>query len=278
MNKVKILLVSALLLLGVCLSTQAQVPTASPILTFTSPVRLWPTNTNSMLWNTWSTVWNDVGVEVGSAGSTSYLTLALRGKTDPSDMSTNITITRSYYATNGTPLYPNYRNITETNIYTNEIGSPNGGFFVFRMNPATKTLISQLPVFSDTGKSGYEGGGAGNITNAVGYGYRTFRIVTNTEVQTRTESVWTGTTNTNVSIVTTNKHISTDWSLRNDRIIFTTNNGTSWSPLLSFSASSSTNGYINCDGVGVREMSNNFLGVISRSGTNFIVNVYRISQ
>lgn len=242
---------------------QAQVPAPVNILTFTSPVRLIPTNTNSGS-EPWQQYNGYPQVRVSSIGSARYLILTLDGQTDGRDITTNITITRNYTATN------RFTVVRTTNLSTN-VWVPSGGVFVFPMNPTTRLLTSTRPIQISTNFSSYYAGGLWNLTN--GYGLSYYSAVLRSTTNITTNYAWPDGV-TSISFPTTNISTYLDrWGFPNSVLVYTTNSGSSWVTNSAFG--SGIPGFLSESSEGNHDLTNNYHAVLSRTGTNFIVRVFR---
>jgi len=266
----RIALFVAILLLCFPAVTTAQVPTYTNILTFTSPVRLLPTNP-SVSYGYYGSPYGGAQVQVSSIGQARYLILTLNGYKDGLDIATNISYSRNY-----NQFGSNYVLEAFTNILTN-LTIPSGGVFVFPMNPTNKSVTSQTPVFKLTNSSGMNSAyGVWNITNGFGLAFSTSILRTNYTTQGNNGGWYN--TNTgqyvNVSYTTTNKYIFVDRWVQQSVLLYTTNSGSTW--ITNSSLMSGSPGYITDSGEGNHDLTNNYQAVLSQSNTNFIVKVYRI--
>jgi hypothetical protein len=208
--------------------SHAQVPTYINILTFTSPVRLVPTNTSLSGQGGGSATMGSQqayrpSIQVSSIGSARYLILALNGQTDGLDIQKEIFNSRNY---DGITL--KYTLETQTNFYTNFF-IPSGGVFVFPMNPVTKNLTSQTPVFKFTNSSGWNSvSGVWNVTNGFRLAYSTSTWRTNTNIWTMVGPVISRESVTPDSYMVTNKLIFLDRYVPKSVTVYTTNGGVAW--------------------------------------------------
>jgi hypothetical protein len=209
-------------------------------------------------------------IQVSSIGSARYLILALNGSTDGVDKTTNISYDRNY--TNGS----NYILVASSSIYTNLV-IPSGGVFVFSMNPITKNLTSQIPVFKFTNSSGWNSvSGVWNVTNGFRMAYSTSIWRTNTNILTMLAPVISRDSVTPDSYMVTNKVIFLDRYIPKSVTVYTANGGATWN---TNSIPGSGNPYYVTDNEqGNHDLTNNYYAVLSQSNTNSIVQVYRFPR
>jgi hypothetical protein len=244
--------------------SNAQVPSYTNILTFTSPVRLVATNTNVFRLGGATAIMGSQqtylpSIQVSSIGSARYLILALNGSTDGVDKTTNISYYRNY--TNGS----NYILVATSSIHTN-LAIPSGGVFVFPMNPTTKTITSTTPVYKLTNSSQwYSVSGVWNVTNGFRASYFSSSLTTNTSIMTMVGPYG--------SYTVTNKAIYIDRSIPKSVTVYTTNIGQTW--ITSSIPGSGNPGYVSDNEQGNHDLTNNYYAVLSQSNTNSIVQVYR---
>lgn len=251
-------------------SVNAQIPTYSNILTFTSPVVLIPTNTNSISYGGGYYPNQNPQVQVSSVGSCRYLIVSLNGSKNGLDLSTNISVTRYYSSAT------NYTQNFLTNINTNYF-IPSGAVLVFAMNPTNKTVTSTVPVFKLTNSTGQNyGAGCWNITNGFYLCYNTSLLTTNFDAQVTT-AYYTNPTSgtvTEIPYIATNKTIYIDRWVPQNVFVCTTNNGSSW--LTNNQLGSKMTGYLSDSGEWNHDLTNNYYAVLCKSNTNTIVYVYRM--
>lgn len=147
---------------------------------------------------------------ISSIGSSRFLILSINGQRNLDVVTTNIITTRNPENTN--------QIITTTNTETNRGLRPYGGLFVFAMNPSTRMVSSAVPVYQNTNGQFFYGDGTWNMTNGFSLSYNQVKTITNRVVGTN----FSGHGETNTTIY------RDDYGIYHSLILFTTNNGATW--------------------------------------------------